>query len=168
MSTRPLTGWQRNVIGLAVAALAAGVLIITELYPDWSAYHTATTPSLIAAKGQSVTADGQTWRLGGIRHLGAVPGAPDGSLPPQTALTVVTIERTGPPSARECTAVITDGRRRWQSALTRGRAPLVDGAVERCSRPGPLQLSFLLPSAGVPTAVDVIDSNGAIILRILL
>lgn len=168
MTARPLALWQRNVIGLAAVALASGVLVLTDLYPDWSAYHARTTPAVTAAKGQSVTADGQTWRLGGIRHLDAVPGAPDGSLPPQTSLTVVTVERTGPPSARECTAVITDGRRRWQSALTRGRAPLVDGAVERCSRPGPLQLSFLLPSDGIPSAVDLVDSNGAIMLRILL
>ena len=168
MIARPLTGWQRNVIGLAVAALAAGVLIITDLYPDWSAYHARTTPPLVAAKGQSVSVDNQTWRLGGIRHLNAVPGAPDGSLPPQTSLTVVTIERTGSPSTRECAAVITDGRRRWQSAPIRSRAPLVDGAVERCSRPGPLQLSFLLPSDAVPTAVDLIDTDGAIMLRITL
>ncbi len=111
MSDRTLRLWQRNVIGLAVAAVAAAVLGITELYPDWSAYRARVTPAVQVPKAGSVTAHGQTWRLGSIHHLNAVPHASTTTLPAHTTLTVVTVERTGTPSALECTAVITDGRR---------------------------------------------------------
>lgn len=168
MSDRTLRLWQRNVIGLAVAAVAAGVLGITELYPDWSAYRARVTPAVLVAKGDSVTAYGQTWRLGSIHHLNAVPHAPTNTLPTHTALTVVTLERTGTPPAGECTAVITDGRRRWQTAAIGNAAPLVGGATDRCTKAGPLQLSFLLPSDAVPTAVDLINTDGGIMLRITL
>jgi len=167
MTPRTLMLWQRNVIGLAVAAVAMVVLGITDLYPHWSAYRAGIAPARVIAKGDTATVDGQTWRVGAIHHLNAVPHARE-RLPAHTALTVVTVERTGTPPPRECTAVITDGRRRWQTAALSNRAPLVGGATDRCSRPGPLQLSFLLPSDAVPTAVDLIDANNAIMLRIML
>lgn len=168
MTARTRTLWQRNLIGLAVAGVAAAVLGVTDLYPHWSAYQATLSPARVIAKGATGTADGQTWRVGSIRHLNTVPHAPTVRLPARTALTVVTVERTGTPPAWECRAVITDGRRSWQTAAIGNAAPLVGGTTDRCSRPGSLQLSFLLPSDAVPTAVDLVDSNGAIILRIML
>lgn len=168
MTAPTLTLWQRNLIGLAVAGVAAAVLGVTDMYPHWSAYHARVTPAVLVAKGNTATAYGQTWRLGTVHHLNAVPHAPTVTLPTHTALAVVTIERAGTPPPGECTAVITDGRRRWQTAAIGNGAPLIDGATDRCSRTGPLQLSFLLPSDAVPTAVDLIATDGAILLRITL
>lgn len=168
MTGRTLTLWQRNVIGLAVVAVATVVLGVTDLYPHWSAYRAGVTPARVVAKGDQATVDGQTWRLGTIHHLNALPHAPTVTLPAHTALTVVTVERTGTPAAGECTAVITDGRRRWQTAAIGTTAPLVGDATDRCSRPGPLQLSFLLPADAVPTAVDLIGADRAVMLRIVL
>ena len=68
----------------------------------------------------------------------------------------------------ECSGVITDGRQRWDVQPGGGvNIPLANGATDRCSQPGALQFSFVLPSNVVPSAVDITGQN-KILLRIML
>jgi hypothetical protein len=84
-------------------------------------------------------------------------------------LQVVSIERSNARGGDLCTGVITDGTRRWQAEALGGYTPpLPDKASDRCTRPGPVQFTFLLPQDAVPTAVDVVNFDGRIRLRLQL
>ncbi|MBB3754480.1 hypothetical protein FHT44_007006 [Mycolicibacterium sp. BK634] len=157
----PAKLWQRNIIGVVVAALVLAVLVVTELGPDWSRYRHTVVPAHVVGAGQTGWFDGQTWTVTGVRHLKAPP---DG-----TVLHVVSINRTGAPDGDMCTGVLTDGRRRWQAEGVAGFGPqLPDGVSDRCIGKGPVQFSFLLPHDAVPTAVDVVDLDGRIRVRLEL
>ncbi len=165
----PATLWQRNIIGAVVAALALTVLVVTELAPDWSRYRHTVAPAHAVAAGQTGSFDGQTWTITGVRHLDKAGGPGAKPLPAGTVLEVVSIARTGAPDGDMCTGMITDGPRRWQAeGLTGYGPPVPDGASNRCTGKGPVQFSFLLPDDVVPTAVDVLDLDGRIRVRLEL
>lgn len=162
--------WVRNLIGVAVTAAALATLCVVELYPQWSAYRRTREPEYIVSPGMSAPVLGQTWRLGSVRRINSLPDRPFGPVIPKGAtLAVVTIERSGAPVTGMCVGVLTDGRRRWVDQSSSGDVyPTSPGATVFCSKPGPLQFNFLLPSNVSPTAVDVIDGTSAILLRITL
>lgn len=165
----PARLWQRNVIGVVVAAVVLTVLVMTELRPDWSRYRHTVDPAHVVAAGETGSFDGQTWTVTGVRHLNTATGPRAKALPDGTVLQVVSIARTGAPDGDLCTGMITDGRRRWQAeGLTGYGPPLPDGASNRCTGRGPVQFSFLLPHDTVPTAVDVVDLDGRIRVRLEL
>ncbi|MCV7215549.1 hypothetical protein H7J51_09650 [Mycobacterium crocinum] len=160
---------QRNVLAMVVVIAALAVLVVVDYWPDWSRYRDTTTPPHVISAGQSETIDGQTWSVAGIRHLDEPPGPRTRKLPKGTVLQVVSIQRTNGRDGDLCTGVITDGTRRWQAEAIGGyNVPLPDNASDRCTRSGPVQFTFLLPDDVVPTAVDVVNLDGRIRLRLQL
>lgn len=165
--SRSLPLWQRNAIGGVVVAAGVVVLAGTTWWSPWTAYRATLHPGHIVAAGQSAPVDGRTWSVGDIRHLG--PGDRPGAapLPKGTVLTVITVDREGPPSEGLCVAVLTDGERRW-----RGQTPIdyavspAPGTSFNCARPGPLQWAFLVPGDVVPTALDITTADGQILVRL--
>lgn len=167
--TRTWPLWQRNVMGTIVAAAAVGVFVAVDLGPQWSTYRHTIVPEHVVPTGQSGSADGQTWQIESIRHLNRSPLNFGPPLPSGTVLTIVEIDRSGPPKNDLCTGVITDGQRRWEAEGVGGFSPvLADGLTDMCSKPGRLQYAFLLPHAVVPTALDVTTPGGEITVRMLL
>lgn len=162
--------WVRNVIGTIVSAGAIGVLIFTSLGDSWAEYRHTVVPGAVVAAGRSGEADGQTWKIDAIRHLNHSPVSYGPGLPPDTVLTVITVDRTGsPPTEGICRGVITDGERRWKDEGIGGfQPPTTDGVTALCTRPGLLQFAFLLPRDAVPTAMDVVQFDGRITVRLLL
>lgn len=161
--------WQRNLLALVVVIAALAVLAVVDYWPDWLRYRGTTIPPHVISAGQSGTIDGQTWSVSGVRHLDRAPGPGTRKLPKGTVLEVVSIERTNARGGDLCTGVITDGTRRWQAEALGGYTPpLPDNASDRCTRPGPVQFTFLLPADVVPTAVDVVNFDGRIRLRLEL
>ena len=165
----PARLWRRNIVGVVVAALALTVLVVTDLAPDWSRYRHTVVSAHVVAAGQTGSFDGQGWTITGVRHLNKAAGPGAKALPVGTVLQVVSIDRTGAPKGHMCTGVITDGPRRWQAEGLTGYGPqLPDGVSNRCTGTGPVQFSFLLPHDAVPTAVDVVDLDGRIRVRLEL
>jgi hypothetical protein len=162
--------WVRNLIGIAVAVAALTTICFVELSPQWSVYRRTMEPPQVLSPGASASALGQTWRLGSVRRITTLPERPFGRpIPKGATLAVVTIERSGPPVAGQCVGVLTDGRRRWKDQSSSSvDYPISPGATEFCSKPGPLQFDFLLPSNVRPTAIDITDGSDAILLRIML
>ena len=161
--------WARNVIGAVVAVIAIGIIIATVLNDQWTTYRHTVVPETVVAKGQSGSAGGFTWKVDSIRHLNRSSAAYGPPLPSGTVLTVVTVDRTGPPRDEICTGVITDGEREWNAEGVAGFQPKrVEGVTSLCSQPGLLQFTFLLPREAVPTAMDIRAFNGYITVRLLL
>ena len=165
--------WARNLIGSVVAAAALAVLVFTGLgglEESWAGYRRTVVPGAVVPAGQSGDADGHTWKIDAIRHLNRSPRDFGPPLPSGAVLTVVTVDRSGPPPAdRICNGVITDGQRRWQSErIGMFSAPERDGVTSLCNQPGLLQFSFLLPRDVVPTAVDIVQFDGRITVRLML
>ncbi|OBB04781.1 hypothetical protein A5662_11170 [Mycobacteriaceae bacterium 1482268.1] len=162
--------WVRNVIAVVVAAAAIAVLVLTGLGESWATYRHTVVPGAVVPAGQSGDADGYTWKIDSIRHLNRSPRSFGPKLPAGTVLTVVTVERTGPPPEKVvCNGVITDGERRWKNEAVGGfAAPERDGVTSLCSGTGLLQFTFLLPKDVVPTALDVVQFDGRITVRLLL
>jgi len=160
--------WVRNLIGVAVAAAALVTTCVVYLHPDWASYRSTVEPQRVASPGASASVFGQTWRIGSVRRVATLPDRPYGpSIPQGATLAVVIIERSGPPTTQPCDGVLTDGRRRWRDQSSSSVVyPLDSGATQFCNKPGPLQFDFLLPADVNPNAVDVIDSNNAIVLRL--
>jgi hypothetical protein len=149
--------WQRNLIGVAVSAAALTVIVTADLGPEWMTYRGTAIPEHVVPAGT----DDRAWRVQSIRHLNAEP---DG-----TVLNIVTVERTGGPVDQGCVAVITDGRRRWSAEPLGLAGPLPpDGVSTICGKPGPIQFSFLLPGDAVPTALDITELQGRILVRLEL
>jgi hypothetical protein len=145
------------------------VLVTIDLAPEWSAYRRTVEPETVVAKGHSGVADGQIWKVASVRHLDRSPVDYGPGLPEGAVLLVVHLDRSGPAAQRVCEGVITDGRRRWKSEGIGGFSPRPpDGATTLCSEPGQLQLTFLLPREAVPTAVDVTNLEGGIMVRLAL
>jgi hypothetical protein len=155
MTARRLPLWQRNLIGMAVAMAALAVIVVFDLWPEWTAYRATIEPAHVVSPRQSLTVDGQTWAVADVRHLRRESrrGAPP--LPEGTVLTVVTVDRSGSAAAGYATGVLTDGQRRWRGDAFGGR-------------PDQLQWSFVIPENAVPTAVDVTRLDGSILIRLQL
>lgn len=160
--------WQRNLIGAAVSVAALAVITATTLWPDWTAYRESTNPERVVAKGESGEAAGQIWRLDTVRYLNTSSNRLTPELPEGTLVHVVTLESAGP-GLPGCSGVITDGQRRWSAESVGTHGPLPpEGTSSNCSEPGPVQFSFLLPDDATPTAVDVTDWSGRILVRMML
>ena len=166
---RFLTQAGRNVAGAVVTAAALAIILATQLLPSWSRYAGTVDPAHLVAAGASADVDGRVWRLGSITHPAPTVGLYGRKLPAGTVRLVVRIERSGPADAASCTGAVTDGQRRWNAQLLTGYGvPVTDGTAESCVRLGALQWTFLLPGDVLPTAVDVVGSDGRIIVRLLL
>lgn len=160
--------WQRNVIGAVVVASAVGAFVAIDFAPQWSAYSHTVTPQLVVPDGESGSADGQTWKLVSTRHLNRSPLNFGPPLPPGTVLTVIVVDWTGSARPGLCSAVLTDGERRWDAEGVGGFSPIPpDGVEALCSKPGRIQFGFVLPDDVVPTALDV-THDGQITVRMLL
>lgn len=163
--------WVRNVIATVIALAAVAVVIVfTGLSDSWATYRHTVVPGAVVPVGQSGEAGGYTWKVVGTKHLNRSPRTFGPDLPAGTVLRVVTVERTGPPPEKKvCNGVITDGRQRWKSEGVGGfAAPDGGGVTNLCSEPGLLQFNFVLPQDVVPTAMDVVEFDGAITVRLLL
>lgn len=170
MTARLSKLWVRNVIGAAVALAAAAVVIFTGLGESWATNRHTVVPGAVVSKGQSGEAGGYTWKINATKYLNRSPRGYGPPLPAGTVLRVVTVERTGPPPEKViCNGVITDGERRWKSEGVGGfTAPEGDGVTSLCSGTGLLQFTFLLPQDAVPTAMDIVQFDGEITVRLLL
>jgi hypothetical protein len=162
--------WVRNVIGAIVASAAIAVLVLTGLSESWATYRHTVVPGVVVPAGRSGEAEGYSWKIDGNRYLNRSPRGYGPPLPAGTVLRVVTVERTGkPPEKVVCNGVITDGERRWKSEGVGGfSAPEGDGVTSLCSGTGLLQFTFLLPQDAVPTALDVVQFDGRITVRLSL
>jgi hypothetical protein len=163
--------WQRNVIGATVSAVALTVIAATELAPGWRDYRDSHRPEHVVPAGQTGDVAGESWRVASIRHLNSNPSGFGKArrVPEGTILDVVTVERSGPPAQRGCAAVLTDGHRRWKPESVGGYMVLPpEGTAFDCAKPGPMQFSFLIPGDAVPTALDITDPHGRILLRLQL
>ncbi len=170
MTGRLSSQWVRNIIGAVVAVAAIAVIVTTMQYQQWTAYRHTVVPEAVVPVGQTGTAGGNTWKIDSTKHLNRSPASFGPELPPGTVLRVITLDRAKPPPAdKSCSGVITDGHRRWNAEAIGGFGPLdTDGVTTLCNKPGLLQFTFLLPQDVVPTALDVTDFDGAIIVRMLL
>ncbi|MGB3486323.1 MAG: hypothetical protein WBB07_29390 [Mycobacterium sp.] len=167
--TLDLKLWHRNLIGGAVSAVALAVIVVTMLLPDWSGYRDTMHTETVVPVGETGAAAGDSWRVGSVRHLNRSASARSPGLPEGTVITVVAIDRAGTADLVGCAGVITDGQHRWFAESIGGYGPLPpEGATGNCARPGPLQFSFLLPGDVVPTAVDVTDLQGRLVVRLLV
>jgi hypothetical protein len=165
--------WVRNVMGGVVAAAALGVLVFTGLGglgESWTEYRHTVVPGAVVPAGERGDADGRTWKIDSIRHLNNSARSFGPPLPSDTVLTVITVDRSGPPPTDAiCNGVLTDGERRWKDEGIGGfAAPEVDGVTSLCNQAGRLQFTFLLPQDAVPTAMDVVAFDGRITVRMLL
>jgi hypothetical protein len=160
--------WQRNLLGTAVAAAALAVATVTTLWPSWSDYRAMTVPEHVVPAGESGTAAGQLWRVDRTRFYSSSPNRLNPDLPPGTMVHVVVTDSEGP-ALVGCSAVITDGHRRWSAESVAGYGPLPPGGTNAiCGRPGLTQFSFLLPAGVSPTAMDLTDWMGRILVRLML
>lgn len=160
--------WQRNLIGAVVVACVVAAYTVIDFGPSWSAYRNTQTPQLVVPAGESGTADGQTWRLESIRHQNRSPYSFGPPLPDGTVLTVIVVDWSGTPLPGLCTAVLTDGERRWDAERVGGFSPIPpEGMKSLCDAPGRIQFGFVLPSDAVPTALDVTHDD-EITVRLLL
>jgi hypothetical protein len=161
--------WQRNVVALVVVIGAVAVVAATQLQPGWSRYWASVTPAQVVPAGQSASFDGHTWRIASVRHLNRLPTPGSPALPQGTVLHVVSIDHSGQKLSSVCTGVITDGRDRWRAEGLGGYTVTPrDGVSGSCGTSGPLQFSFVLPKDAVPTAVDVVDFDTSITVRLEL
>ena len=166
--TRTAALWQRNLLGAVAIVAVVAVYVVIDFGPQWSDYRHESTPRTVIAKGDSGTAGTQTWRLTSVRHLNRSPVRFGPPLPPGTVLTLIDVDRSGTPPQVYCSAVLTDGERRWDAQGIGGFAPIPPaGITTLCHQPGPAQFAFLLPGDVVPTALDVMDA-GQITVRLLL
>jgi hypothetical protein len=170
MNQRLSTLWVRNMIGAVVAVAAIGVIIVTVLWGQWTTYRHTVVPEAVVPVGQTGSAGGYTWKVESVKHLNRNPAGYGPELPAGTVLTVITVDRNGPPSEGMCRGFITDGERQWDAENIGGFAPSApEGVTTICGeKPGPVQFSFLLPQDVVPTAVDVTTFDGQITARMLL
>ena len=149
--------WKRNVVGAVVSAAALAVCTTFILKPEWDRYESTVQPAHVAAVGQPVVVDGQTWSVRTVSRsttqLGS--GAP---VPEGTVRVNVVVERSG--SAADgfgCTAYLVDGDRTCRSNIGPpcGAAPAMGGR-------------FLVPASAEPQAVDIRKSDLSILLRLQL
>jgi len=150
------TLWKRNVIGAVVAAAALAVIAVFIVNPSWQNYQRTVWPAHTAPAGEPIDVDGQTWRVRNASRSTERPGygAP---LPEGTVLMKVTLERSGPPEAGfGCAGYLVDGERSWRAA------------GPPCGTATSMPWTFTIPASAEPTAVDVRDLGGSILIRLQL
>ena len=150
--------WRRNPAGGIVAGVALFVVAATQLWPQWSRYHSTVVPDQIIPSGQAGTVAGLRWQVDGVRRDAS---AVNGGLQ-----TVVTIGRNGSIHDSGCSGTLTDGTQQWNTdplALATGVA-----TTTVCALPGNLELFFRTPAEVTPTAVDIRGSDGRILVRFSL
>lgn len=166
--------WVRNTAAamVVVAAVAAAGVVDPIDRARYAGYLAARFPPQSTARGQTVTVDGRDWTLREVKKVSmALPNrtaAPKGS-----AITVVRVERTGTPDPSNlCRAFLVEDSRRWPAETTFGSPywvkPPDDGTTGNCNKPGPLQLSFLVPDDAHPTALELVDIGGTVMMRLAL
>lgn len=158
MNASPLV--RRNLAGAIVLGASLTFIAATQLWPDWSRYRARVVPEQTVGRGESATLDGRRWQVESVRRVDDASTIPAGAVE-----TVVTLSRTGEQSGRPCAGALTDGTRRWDAEPFTATAA---GTVNRCDQPGPLELAFLVPADATPTAVDITQSDGRILLRLQL
>ncbi|WP_395311252.1 hypothetical protein V4U86_10980 [Mycobacterium sp. AMU20-3851] len=147
--------WKRNVIGAAVSAAALAVGATLILQPAWDGYRQTVRPTHIAAPDQPITVDGQTWTVRNVSRSTRQPGS-NASLPEGTVLVNVLVERAGPSLAGSgCWAYLVAGERMW-----RGTGP--------CGEATSMPMRFLVPADTEPSAVDIRNVKGSILVRLQL
>jgi len=165
--------WFKNGVGavIAVAALVAAIPVSVYDRDDFRAYRASRIPAHTVGPGTSVGIDGQEWSLGSVRQYGRSPAARRAA-PKGTAITVVQISRSGTAShPARCTAYLIEGDRRWRAEEAYGGdfwVPPADDATGECTEPGSLQFSFLVPDDAHPSAVDLVDADRGITVRVRL
>ena len=166
--------WFKNSAAAVVALLALASAIPLSVYDreDYQDYRASRIPARTIEPGTSATIDGQVWTLGSVRQFGRSPAA-HRAAPKGTAITVVQITRTGGAShSVRCTAYLIDGDRRWQAEDAYGSdfwvPPPDDRTTGSCDKPGSLQFSFLVPDDARPSAVDLVDLDRRIEVRVKL
>ncbi|GEM_PF-2652668 len=160
--------FRRNVIGLLVTTATLAGLYLTQYREDWSLYRSSIVPEHVADAGGTVDVGGLTWSVGSVRYYDDLPGYGfSDKLPEGTGAVVVTVDRKGGGPDETCDGVITDGSRRWQAEGMGGQtARLAPGVTDNCAKPGPVQFTFVLPRDVRPTAVDLVDYRGQIMVRL--
>ena len=131
--------WVRNVIGTIVIG---GGHRCAHLHrasaSQWAKYRHTIVPEAVVPAGQS--GDGGWAHLEDRRDPASESesGRYGPKLPPDTVLTVITVDRAGSlPTRRICNGVITDGQRRWKNEGIGGfQPPATDGVTSLCSQPG--------------------------------
>jgi len=162
--------WVRNVIGAVAALVAIAVVTFTGLRESWATYRHTVVPGAVVPKGQSGEADGYTWKIDATKYLNRSPRSYGPALPAGTVLRVVPSSGPGRPRRKWSAAVSSptgsvDGKSQGVGGFT---APEGDGVTSLCSGTGLLQFTFLLPQDAVPTAMDIVQFNGRITVRLLL
>ncbi|MBI5735226.1 hypothetical protein AB4Z39_09510 [Mycobacterium adipatum] len=147
--------WKRNVIGAAVAAAAVTLSVTFISGPAWERYRATVRPAHSASTGESVVVDGQSWSVRNVsRSTKQRSGAP---LPEGTVLMNVLVERSGTAEAGfACVGYLFDGERSW-----RANGPPCGAATS-------MPWTFTIPATAEPTAVDIRDLSGSILLRLQL
>ena len=159
--------WQRTAIGVPAVVVSLSVIIAVQLWPQWSSYRNTIVPSVTLQAGEAVAIDGRTWQIASVRRGDARSAPAASALPKGTSLAVITLTRSGADPEQGCSAMLTDGRRRWSPDLANS-VPLVAGATGLCGLPGPLQSTFVVPVGTTLEALDIMAPDGRIELRLLL
>jgi hypothetical protein len=147
--------WQRNVVGAVVAAAALAVYTPFILQPAWERYERTVQPAHLSAPGEPIVVDGQTWAVRNVsRSTRQDSGRP---VPDGTVWLNVLVERSGAATAGfGCTGYLVDGERSWRAS----GPPCGD----RVSMPW----RFFVPASTEPDAVDIIRSDGSLLIRLQL
>ena len=90
--------WVQDIIGAVVAAVAIGVIVATVLWDQWTTYRHTVVPETVVPVSRTGTAGGYTWKIDSVKHLNRNPASYGPELPAGTVLTVITVDRSGPPS----------------------------------------------------------------------
>ncbi|KRD13093.1 hypothetical protein ASE48_30975 [Mycobacterium sp. Root265] len=151
-----MTLWKRNLVGAAVAAAAVSVSTTFILHPYWQDYQRTVRPAHTAMADEPIDVDGQTWRVRNVSRSTERPGY-GARLPEGTVLMNVVVERSGPPEAGfGCVGYLVEGERSWR----------VDGPP--CGKATSMPWTAMIPASAEPTAIDIRDSSGSLLIRLQL
>lgn len=144
--------WRRNAIGAVVAAAALAAHAAFISVPAWETYQHKVRPAHVAAVGESVTVDGQTWTVRNVRRSTQQSyGLPT---PEGTVLVNLVVERSGPGAAGfDCVGYLVDGERSWRAS-----GPW-------CGADLSMPWSFLIPADAEFTAVEARAPDRSIVIR---
>lgn len=147
--------WKRNVVGAVVSAAALAVGATFIVAPAWERYRDTVRPEHSAAAGETVDVEGQRWSVSNVsRSTKQVSGGP---LAEGTVLMNVLVERSGPTEdVFGCWGYLVEGERSWRAS------------GPPCGAATAMRWTFTIPASAEPTAVDIRDLNGSILIRLQL